>query len=120
MGNVQFLLSNKCLQWLSMTIPIVSHNFKITLNCQVIRDIHTSDFCFVFRFISCHFLYLLITKNVNIILPYLTITLYGHIVHANCPEPQKARAVKFICMYLVKGFMDITIKLISHYFKKVF
>lgn len=34
-------------------------------------------------------LYLLITKNVNIILPYLTITLYGHIVHANCPEPQR-------------------------------
>lgn len=91
MGIVQFLLSNKYLQWLSMTIPIVSHNFKITLNCQVKRDIHTLDFCFVFRFISCHFLYLLIAKNVNIILPYLTITLHvcGHIVHANCPEPQR-------------------------------
>lgn len=48
----------------------------------------------------------------------------NYTIRSHCPRQlswtPKARAVKFICMYLVKGFMDITIKLISHYFKKVF
>lgn len=48
----------------------------------------------------------------------------NYTIRSHCPRQlswtPKARAVKFTCMYLVKGFMDITIKLISHYFENSF
>lgn len=122
MGIVQFLLSNKCSQWLSMTIPIVSHNFKITVNYNVSSYKRYTYLGFLFC-ISIYILSFFIPFN-NKKCKYHLAVFDNYTIRSHCPRQlswtPKARAVKFICMYLVKGFMDITIKLISHYFENSF